>query len=472
MTTQVFVASTAFGLATVVAALDDGAFEAVQRRVLVVSNNAVVPETANRIEDVAGLAALCSRFDAVYDYNEAIAPQHPSLWQPRAVDLPLMERYLSARWSLSGDVWLVVESIQVSPALSLCRIFPDARIDVYADGLMSYGPTRSALPNLVGCRIERLLHLDLAAGLVPVLLTEFGVPAQLISSDAFQKTVAALGPPPDLVSSAPAGALAVLLGQYLSAMGILRLDEETGLHLEMVRGAVAAGFSQLIFKPHPSAPPLLAEPLVAEAARLGATLTVHDSPELVETWFRSDGVGCVIGCFSTALMTAATLYDVPVARVGTELLLSRLAPYQNSNRVPVTIIDATLPDVSLRAADQRAGATAAVPVSARDLARLVRAVSFCMQPDRYPQLRQITEELLTEQYADVRQYFNRRRLTLLKLPGGLPTRGRLVRIQRRGRSVARRILGPALTRQLLGVSRRLGRKASARGRSLTSRAHA
>lgn len=455
MSTQVFLASTAFGLATVIAALDDGAFGPVDRRILVLSNNATTPETANRIEDVAGLSALFGRFDAVYDYNEAIAPQHPSLWRPRAADLPVLGRHLQTLWSLDDDVHLIVESIQVSPAQTLCRLLPDARIDVYADGLMSYGPTRSKLPALVASRLERLLHLDLVPGLRPVMLTEFGVPAQVISADAFRKAIAILDPPPVLVSAAAPRELAVLLGQYLSAMGIVSLDEETELHQEMVRGAVAAGYRRIIFKPHPTAPPMLAEPLVAEANRLGASLTVYDSPELVETWFRAESIGCVIGCFSTALMTAATCYDLPTARVGTEILLERLRPYQNSNRVPVTVIDAAVPHVSRLAAIPSAG-SADVVASPPELACIVRAVSYCMQPKRYPELRIFAEQLLGEQNEASWRYFKRRRLTLLDLPGRLPERpARRTRVPEPVRVVVKRALGPAVSARVSRISQRL-----------------
>ena len=50
-------------------------------------------------------------------------------------------------------------------------------------------------------------------------------------------------------------------------------------------------------------------------------------------------------CFSTALFTARQLFDLPVASAGTELVLERLAPYQNSNRIPATLVDATVPQL-------------------------------------------------------------------------------------------------------------------------------
>jgi hypothetical protein len=113
----------------------------------------------------------------------------------------------------------VVESIHVNPAQALCRVFGDARIDVYAEGLMSYGPTRSPLPEMVSSRIERLLHLDLVPGVTPLLLSEQQVSTTMIPTDSFRavaKTMiderAAFGDnDPD----------ALIIGQYLAANGFL-----------------------------------------------------------------------------------------------------------------------------------------------------------------------------------------------------------------------------------------------------------
>ena len=342
VTTQVFVASTAFGLATLTAALEDGLFDAADRRVLVLSTNAAVPEAAVAVTEVAGVDRLAARFDAVHDYNQLIAPQHPSLWRPRAADLPLLERMVRSSWDLEGDVHLVVECVWTAPSLTLCRIFADAPVDVYADGLMSYGPTRDTIPAQVACRLERLLHLDLVPGLVPVLLTEFGVPAQTISAESFRTVVATLDPPPAAVADAPARSVAVCSAStWRPSTSSPPRRRRPGAG--MVRHTAAAGFTRMVFKPHPGAPPAHGAQLQLEAARLGVELTFVDGPALAEAWFRGPSVGLVVGCFSTALMTASSLYDLPAARVGTELLMERLKPYENSNRVPLTVVDAWLP---------------------------------------------------------------------------------------------------------------------------------
>ena len=125
-----------------------------------------------------GFERLRGRFDGVLSWNETIAPFHPGGWSPRPDDVPLWERYLRMLWGLGDDrIELVVESIQVTPALAIAQLFPDAALDVYADGLMSYGPTRNKIDPLVGERVRRLLHLDLVPGLKPLLLAEFGAPA-------------------------------------------------------------------------------------------------------------------------------------------------------------------------------------------------------------------------------------------------------------------------------------------------------
>ena len=393
--------------------------------------------------DLAGIGTLAERFDVVHSYNAVVAPHHPSLWRPQVDDLPIWERGLRSLWALEGDLHLVVENIQVNPALALCQAFPDAMIDVYADGLMSYGPTRFPLPPQVGRRVERLLYPDLVPGVRPLLLREFGVRPVVVTTESFHKVMAALageaGPAGLPASGSPT---TVLLGQYLSALKLLTEDEERLLHLQMVEGAVAAGSTELVFKAHPAAPAGLTAPLVRRAEELGAKLTVRDTPELVETWYASGEVSLVVGCFSTALATA-TLYGVPAARVGTELLLERLDPYENGNRIAATMIAATVPPLdSATAGDVRQSA----PAGTLTTEQLLTTVGYLMQPSRNADLRPAAVELLEHHFDDIRRYVHRGRLTQLGLPGGQPRRGTAM-LGPAG-PVVKRILGPWLTGRL------------------------
>ncbi|MDQ0750858.1 hypothetical protein QF034_005089 [Streptomyces africanus] len=414
-TTQIFCASTLYGVATLAAAIDSDLFEEPDRRVLLVFNNTATPETAPALDEMPGFAPLREHFDEVLSWNEAIRPFHPGAWAPRADDIPLFERYLRLLWGLGDDrVSLVLESIQVAPALTVAQLFTDAPIDVYADGLMSYGPTRNKLDPLVGTRVRRLLHLDLVPGLTPMLLTEFEVPARLVPSPAFLKV---LGEVTETVPELPdlPGDAALLLGQYLSALNILSPEEEEDLHVRMMRGAVARGHRTVVFKPHPTAPARYSRALETEAEKLGVDLTVLDTPVLAEVLFDRARPALVVGCFSTALFTASVFYELPVARIGTELLLERLTPYQNSNRIPTTLADALLPGLD--------GDEDGDVLRAELLSDLVTAVGFTMQPQIYPDLRPRAEAFLSRHLGPrTRRYFKKRRLTSLGLPGGIPQR--------------------------------------------------
>ncbi|MET9758336.1 alpha-2,8-polysialyltransferase family protein [Streptomyces sp. NPDC006372] len=414
-TTQIFCASTLYGVATLAAAIDSDLFEEPDRRVLLVFNNSATPETTPALDEMPGFAPLREHFDEVLSWNEAIRPFHPGAWTPRSDDIPLFERYLRMLWGLGDDrVSLVLESIQVAPALTVAQLFTDAPVDVYADGLMSYGPTRNKLDPLVGTRVRRLLHLDLVPGLTPMLLTEFDVPAHLVPTPAFLKV---LGEVTETVPELPdlPGDSALLLGQYLSALNILSPEEEEDLHVRMMRGAVARGHRTVVFKPHPTAPARYSRALESEAEKLGVDLTVLDTPVLAEVLFDRARPALVVGCFSTALFTASSFYDLPVARIGTDLLLERLTPYQNSNRIPTTLADALLPDL------ERGGDGDVLP--AELLSDLVTAVGFTMQPQIYPDLRPRAERFLARHLGPrTRRYFKKRRLTALGLPGGIPQR--------------------------------------------------
>ncbi|MFF2199251.1 polysialyltransferase family glycosyltransferase [Streptomyces sp. NPDC058145] len=417
MTTQIFQASTLYGTATLAAALDSGCFRPADRRILLVCNNAATPETTPGPDLMPGFERLRERFDDVLSYNEAIFPFHPGGWAPRLEDLPLWERYLRHEWRLGDeDVELAVESIQVNPSLSLAQIFTGCPVTVYADGLMSYGPTRNKIDPLVGTRVDRVLHLDLVPGLEPLLLTEFGVPAEIVPTSAFTKVLAELAPPADELPEVEEPAL--LLGQYLSALDILTAEQEEDLHVRMLRGAHRLGHGTVVFKPHPTAPARFTRTLEEEAERLGVGLTVLDSPVLAEVLYQRMRPALVVGCFSTALLTASALYGLPVARVGTEMLLERLTPFENSNRIPVTVVDALLPDLDDRAAV--GGRRPGMDVAA--LGALIRAVGFAMQPKILPGLRGGTERYLAGNLNErTLRYFKRKRLTSLALPGGVPS---------------------------------------------------
>ncbi|MFJ4847405.1 MULTISPECIES: polysialyltransferase family glycosyltransferase [unclassified Streptomyces] len=432
--TQIFFAATQYAAATITAAVKAGLFGSREgrRRVLVISNTSAIPELTTPVDRMAGFEKLRPEYDAVYSWNEMIAPHHPAGWSPLPEEIPVWERALRLAWELGdGPVEIACESIQANPSRAVADIFADSPIHVYADGLMSYGPTRNRMPADLHNRFRRLLHLDLVPGLRPLLLSEYGVEPVVIPGDTFQQVLEDIGGHGVslLKELVPADdrPTAVLLGQYLSALELITVAEEDALHVRMLRGAVAAGHRHLLFKPHPSAPAQYSRSLEQAAAELGVALTVLDTPLLAETVYQYLRPGLVVGCFSTALMTASAFYGIPVARVGTEELLKRLTPYENSNRVPLTVIDAVLPDLEKDAAaigtplhrdPERVGS---------ELAPLVRAVGYCMQPKAYAALKGEAAAWLDGHLAENARYFSEKRLTRLGLPGGNPSRADTLR---------------------------------------------
>jgi hypothetical protein len=396
--TKVFYASTLFGAMSLAAAIDDGRFGE-GRRILIVSSNTAIPEVSVPLDRTPGFAALRSRFSEVHSWNELIAPLHPSEWRARVIEVPLLERLIRSHLGL-GDVGevdeLVLESIAVPPSRTIAGLIRDCPITVYSDGLMSYGPTRDPLPAEIFRRIDRLLHLDLVPGLEPLLLSEYGVGAATLPDEAFLSVVGQVSSAaPDMLPGQ-----AMILGQYLSALDIVTPEEEAALHESMLRGLVARGHRSVVFKPHPAAGRRHAQLLRAAAEQMDVRLVIAGESIPAEVCFAALRPELVVGCFSTGLITAGRYFGLPVASYGTDLVLERLAPYENSNRIPVTIVDALLPHMSDDGVMH--------PPPRLDLPELVRAVGYCMQADTYPELRPDSIDF------DPR-YFKRKRLETLGL---------------------------------------------------------
>ncbi|QNE75422.1 hypothetical protein F0344_13035 [Streptomyces finlayi] len=439
MTTQIFCASTLHGAATLAAALDAGCFRPVRRRILLVSNTAAEPEVSPSLDELPGFDALRDRFDEVRSWNAAIAPFHPSGWSPRPGDAPMWERHLRRLWDLSDDdVELTVESVGASQTTAVTGIFLGTPVHVYEDGLAGYGPAGSKLDPLLGTRVRRLLHLGLVPGVKPLLLTEFGVAAEVIPDGAYRavlRKVGAASPAPRVPYRAPA----LLLGEHLAGLPGTGPEAEAELCLRMLRGAVERGHRSLVLVPHPMAPAEAPGQLRAEAERLGAELTVLEpwapgAAPLAETLFEQVRPALVVGCFSAALFAARQLYGLDVASAGPREVLERLTPFEHADRVPLVLAHTLL-------ADLETGLTRAP----RDPDRLVTALGFVMQPRVQAGLRPAATGYLADGITPAEQgLFPRRRLTTLGLPGGLP--GRLAALSR----------NPVL-RRAAGRARRLGR---------------
>jgi predicted GIY-YIG superfamily endonuclease len=105
--------------------------------------------------------------------------------------------------------------------------------------------------------------------------------------------------------------------------------------------------------------------------------------------------------------------------------------------VPLTIVDALLPDI----ADASAVSDWTMPSRERveELAALLRAVGFAMQPRIYPGLREDAERYLAKHLnPHTWRYFKRKRLTSLALPGAVPSQLSFIPRNATVRRIARR----------------------------------
>ena len=424
-------ASSYFQLVSLAAMADAGALPTADEYVLVLANGSQVPELTTPLHEAPGFEKLAARFDRVVDYAQLMAPRRPAQFNPREDELHIFENLLRSAWNLGDDrLTLVLESIQVNPSRSLARIFFDAQIWVHSDGLMSYGPTRTKLPMPLRQRITRTIHVDLVPGLEPALLAELNPQREVLPASALAAVFNELAA--DAQLDLPSGA-ALVLGQYLGSLGLLEADEELELHVQMLREVKNAGLDTVLFKAHPSAAPTASVRLAAAAAELDLNFQLLSTDHLAETVIAKAKPELVVSCFSTGLATARYILGTPVVAVGTGQMLQTLAPYENSNRIPLSIIHALF--------------VQDLPVPAQSpednqLAQLLTAVSYCMQAAQLPQLRESAEAFLSVNYAQFSAHFKRRRITKLNLPpvwAQLPQRNSLpAKVRGASRKVLRR----------------------------------
>lgn len=440
-------ASSYFQLASLAAMADAGLLPQADEYVLVLANGSQLPELTTALDEAPGFGQLAARFDRVVDFAALLSPRRPAQFNPREDELLVFERLLRTAWKLGDEpLTLVLESIQVNPARALARIFFDARILVHSDGLMSYGPTRNKLQVPLAQRLLGTIHVDLVPGLEPQLLAEQQPARQVLPAQALRSVFNELAENAQL--QLPSGA-ALILGQYLGSLGLVDAAEELELHEQMLLVAKDRGLSTILFKAHPSASATSAARLQARALAHELDFQLVQTDHLAETVILAAQPELVISCFSTALVTAKYVLNTDVQAVGTATMLQLLAPYENSNRIPLSIIH------GLFVQELPAPAHAAGPDM---LSKLLACVSYCMQAQQLPQLRQGAQEFLAEHYDQYSVHFKRRRITKLELPptwAHLPVRRS---VPSTVRATSRQILRRS-SRSLEKMSKSLGRLA-------------
>jgi hypothetical protein len=428
--TQIIEISTQYQLANISALIRAGRLgEPNERRILVVANNSFAPELTPAADAMPGSTGLLADFDAIVDWNATIWPNHPKAFGISGERAPIMERALRREWDLADheELELIVESLPSHPAGALTQIFATADISVHSDGLMSYGPIRNPLTLPQWQRLKSIYYTDLLPGITPRQLAEHNPERVVLPTADLARVIDEMTAEvaDELASAhleAPIEGSALVLGQYLAQLDLITAEEELDLHFQMLDEVKAAGLTTVIFKPHPTSARTTIGPLRRRSEELGLDFVLADVPLLAEIVVSATRPELVVSCFSTGLATAKGLYGCETAAVGTTKLLAALAPYQNSNRIPLTIVDAlhsgryVLPgDLAEAGTSSRATAGSG---TARDLNPLIDAVTYCMQSDSASYLRQNAIDFLSGAVGGPdMKYFKRKRLTKLDLPG-------------------------------------------------------
>ncbi|WP_375389963.1 polysialyltransferase family glycosyltransferase [uncultured Amnibacterium sp.] len=415
---HVFEVATGFGLCGVAAIIDRFDVGRPEDRVLLVANTVPATEASPAVHESPEYAALLSRFGRIVSLNDLIAPEHPFGWSP-APDTHharlATAQLLAACGIAAGEphtLW--IESIQGTASQSLARLFDTARIHIYADGLMTYGPTRIEVPSLIGDRIDAVVHLDLVPGHGPWVLREFAPDYRTVP---VEDLLAVLGEIGGIEVAGVDGPVSVVVGQYLADLGLLTVEQDALLLERMVRTALAAEPElPVLVRAHPRSSGRAVRGVVDGLVAEGHDVRLLPTGGLVETLFDALDVRLVVSCFSTALFTARAM-GIRTVSVGAASVLRTLRPYQNSNRMAIVLADLLHESVPLAGGPIRPAETDPAMV---DLVMAVTALS--MQPGVLEHLHGANDErvlaLPAPRLAVLRRYVSTERL--LRLIPGLP----------------------------------------------------
>ncbi|WP_298967030.1 polysialyltransferase family glycosyltransferase [uncultured Roseibium sp.] len=346
--------STKFGLLNLISTLEaDAAFKSHTEKVLLVSEHNTNPEIEHQLWDYvkANKEPLTKYFTNFYFLNELIAPLHPHKWTSPGSDIQrfsyrnVFSRSIGVR--SKDKIELLVESIQIPPAKTLCELFSRENIFIYSDGLMTFGPTRNRLPANIGSRIKKVFYLDLIPGLKPNLLREFGVTTTALNCDRLLElinSISQLRLSKD--SSKNFDGCPVVLGQYISGLGLCTNEEEIDLYFQAIKKSFElGGRKRVFFKPHPTFSSGLLHRLEAKLNKQAIEFSFLNSLHIFEELLLHSKPLFIVSVFSTGLATANRLFGIPCYSFRTEYFLDKLTPYENSNRIPAALIGMVFDDI-------------------------------------------------------------------------------------------------------------------------------
>lgn len=314
--------------------LIDAGLIAEKEKTLLLSDNTKRPEAWSALrEGVRQNPGWVKDFVKVIDYNELIYPAHPARIQYDDKD-PERHAFLKKLIGEEHFARVLVESIQVSPGLFLAQLYGEAAIDVFADGLMVYSPTRTDLPQETLERIDRVFYVDFLEGIAPFLLTEASPNYTIIPRDILKKEYAK-------ASRAKRGGKKniVIIGQYLSDIGVCGQREELGYYEDILdREYDRYGDKyNYVFRAHPAAIASHVREMKEYAKKKGLRLFIDTDLYPAECLYDAENTYRVASVFSTSLFSLAYLYGCEGESYFADRIYERLKPLENSNHVPAAL---------------------------------------------------------------------------------------------------------------------------------------
>lgn len=389
------VASSAAELLLTAAATRSEVLGRPERRVLVVAagRDGGSPSALRR------LAARIGGYDAV------LVPAHPG-------DAPVTVTAAPGFGDLALDAPdLVVGAGALRTGRSLSRRWADAPVTLVAAGTSAYGPTPEVLHGRLAGRVGSVLHLDLAPGVPPLLLSEHGTASRTVPADAYRAVVAMLPSPGPLVRPTT-----VVLGRRAAWAGALDAHQGEDLLVAVVQRCAEAGHSRILVLLDPDAAPRTRRLLARTARDARADLRMVDDAGPVDPWLALDGTGLVVGCAAEDLLVARAVFGRRVAQLDTERVLKHLEPYADPRRPGATLVGATVPD--LRSWTSSPDGEEPEPL---DLSDLLATVGYAMDPDLLADRRPGAIAFLEAHPGQRQRFVRKRRLSALRLPGGKRT---------------------------------------------------
>lgn len=215
---------------------------------------------------------------------------------------------------------LLIGLLSTKLYINFVNLFFNAKISIFSDGMMSFGPLRGDIYKFnLEKRIDSLFYEDLCYGIEPKYLPELKIKPQKINVNYCT------------INWHKSNKSILIALQSLSYSKILSKEEEYIFYSKYVSeiARIFSGYNIFVL-PHPNNSSLLLNKIT------GANIHYLDNSLSGEEYILKYNINIVASAFSTLMFRAKSMGATCFA-FGTDELLLKLEPYENSNRIPIIL---------------------------------------------------------------------------------------------------------------------------------------